>query len=255
MLQKYKTDVKTTDKVHFFLALIPEIYIYMFESLLNLFFPKSCAGCESFLLSGENVICTQCRHEVPLTNHHKIEENEIFQKFYGRIPLEYGSALFYFHKKGIVQEMIHKLKYKGHIEIGATIGEWYAKELKDLEPMKKIDLIIPVPLHRKRLRQRGYNQVEGFGKAISESLSIPYNDEILFRKRHTKTQTKKDLLGRADMISTVFDVNFTEEHLGKHFLLIDDVLTTGSTLESCSRALLKIPNAKISIVCMAMAHS
>ncbi len=227
----------------------------MLSYLLNLFFPKSCAGCKSILLSEEKVICTQCRHEIPLTNHHKIEENEIFQKFYGRIPLEFGSALFYFHKKGIVQEMMHQLKYKGQEEIGETIGNWYSDDLKNLEKIQNIDFIIPVPLHKKRLRERGYNQVESFGKALSANLSIPYENELLHRKLYTKTQTKKDLLGRADVISTVFDVSFSEKHQGKHFLLVDDVMTTGSTLEACSKAILKIPNAKISIVCMAMAHN
>ncbi|MGL2965527.1 ComF family protein [Flavobacterium sp. XGLA_31] len=227
----------------------------MLKHLLNLFFPKSCVGCHSFLLTDEKVLCTQCRHEIPLTNHHLMAQNEVMQKFYGRIPLEFGSALFYFHKKGIVQEMIHQLKYKGHEDISDMVGCWYASELKDLEQMQHIDYIIPVPLHKKRLRERGYNQVEGFGKSLSAKLDIPYDDQLLFRKLHTKTQTKKDLLGRADVISTVFDVNYTEEHHGKHFMLIDDVITTGSTLEACSRALLKIPDVKISIVCMAMAHS
>ncbi len=226
----------------------------MIRHLINLFFPKSCAGCHSFLLSAEKVICTQCRHEIPLTNHHKIEENEVIQKFYGRIPLEYGSALFYFHKKGIVQEIIHKLKYNGQEEIGRVIGNWYSEELQHLEQIKKIDYIVPVPLHKTRLRQRGYNQVEGFGKALSSKLEIPYNNELLYRKLYTKTQTKKDFLGRADMISTAFDVSFSKDYHGKHFLLIDDVITTGSTLEACSRAILKIPNAKISVVCMAMSH-
>ena len=227
----------------------------MWNDLLNLFFPKSCAGCHSILLRDEKVICTQCRHEIPLTNHHKIKENEVIQKFYGRIPLEYGSALFYFHKKGIVQEMIHKLKYKGQEEIGEIVGEWYSEELQKLEEIKSIDYIIPVPLHKKRLRERGYNQVESFGQSLSSKLKIPYDNQLLYRKLYTKTQTKKDLLGRADVISTVFDVSFSEDYHGKHFLLIDDVLTTGSTLEACSRAILKIPNAKISIVCMAMSHN
>ncbi|HNP32657.1 MAG TPA: ComF family protein [Flavobacterium sp.] len=227
----------------------------MLQNLLNLFFPKACAGCESFLLNDEIVLCTQCRHEIPLTNHHKIPENEVMQKFYGRIPLEYGSALFYFHKKGIVQEMIHKLKYKGQEQIGETIGNWYSEELKNLQQLKDIDFIIPVPLHKKRFHERGYNQVAGFGKTLSSNLEIAYDDTLLYRKLYTKTQTKKDLLGRADMITSVFDVDFSENHKGKHFLLVDDVLTTGSTLEACSRALLKIPNSKISIVCMAMAHN
>jgi ComF family protein len=226
----------------------------MINHLINLFFPKSCAGCHAFLLTDELVICTQCRHEIPLTNHHKIEQNEVVQKFYGRIPLEFGASLFYFHKKGIVQEMMHKLKYKGQEEVGETIGNWYAEELKNLEQIKTIDYIIPVPLHKKRLRERGYNQVAGFGKAMSKNLNIPYEDQLLQRKLYTKTQTKKDLLGRIEVIDKVFDVAFSEYHHGKHFLLIDDVITTGSTLEACSRALLKIPDAKISIVCMAMSH-
>lgn len=227
----------------------------MLHYLLNLFFPKSCAGCHSILLSDEKVICTQCRHEIPLTNHHLIPENEVMQKFYGRMPLEFGAALFYFHKKGIVQEMIHLLKYKGHVEISELVGEWYGATLKDIQIFEQIDYIIPVPLHKKRLKERGYNQVEGFGKALSKQIEIPYEDQLLVRKLHTKTQTKKDLLGRADVIDTVFEACYTETHKDKHFLLIDDVITTGSTLEACSKALLKIPGAKISIVCMAMAQS
>lgn len=227
----------------------------MWNHLVNLFFPKSCAGCHAILLSDEKVICTQCRHEIPLTNHHNIEENEIFQKMYGRIPIEFGAALFYFHKKGIVQEMMHQLKYKGNQEIGTIVGDWYASELKDLQPMQNIDYIIPVPLHKRRFRERGYNQVTTFGKALAKRLNIPYEESVLQRKLYTKTQTKKSLLGRADINKTIFEVTFSENHHDKHFLLIDDVMTTGSTLEACSRELLKIPNAKISIVCMAMAHS
>ena len=238
-----------------FIILCKKNNFFMWNHLLNLFFPRACTGCQAFLLADEKVLCTVCRHEIPLTNHHLIEQNEVMQKFYGRIPLEFGAALFYFHKKGIVQEMIHQLKYKGQEAVSETVGNWYASELRNLEVMQHIDYIIPVPLHKKRLRERGYNQVEGFGKALSAQLNIVYDDQLLYRKLHTKTQTKKDLLGRADVISTVFDVHFSETHHGKHFLLIDDVITTGSTLEACSRALLKIPNAKISIVCMAMAHS
>jgi ComF family protein len=227
----------------------------MFESIINLFFPKVCSGCSSFLLSNENVICTICRHDIPLTNHHLNPENDAFKKFYGRIPVIHTSALFYFHKKGIVQELIHNLKYKGHEEIGAILGEWYAEDLKNIDLLQSADEIIPVPLHRRKLKERGYNQVTAFGKALSSGLNIDYNDSILIRNVYSKTQSKKNLLGRTEGIETIFDVAFTEKDHNKHFLLIDDVITTGSTLEACSRALLKIPGAKISIVCMAMAQS
>jgi len=227
----------------------------MFNSLINLFFPKVCAGCKSFMGDNEYIICTVCRHELPLTNHHLDSENEAFKKFYGRIPVEHVSALLYFHKKGTVQEMIHCLKYKGHEEIGSFLGEWYASDLKDCAVAKDVDVIIPVPLHKKRLKERGYNQVINFGVALSENFKIPLDNAILKRKVYSKTQSKKNLLGRTEGIETVFDVSFSEENTNKHFLLIDDVLTTGATLEACSKALLKIPGARVSIVCMAMAHS
>jgi len=238
-----------------YLLLRKKITFFMFKHLINLFFPKSCAACASFLLAEEIVICTGCRHKLPLTNHHLMEENEVVKKFYGRIPLEFGGALFYFHKKGMVQEMIHKLKYKGHEEIGEMAGNWYSGELKTVEQLKSADYIIPVPLHKKRLRERGYNQVAQFGMTLSANLNIPYNDSVLIRKVYAKTQSQKNLLGRIDIAETTFDVVFDESFHGKHFVLIDDVITTGATLESCSRALLKIPNVKISIVCMAMTHN
>ncbi|MFV5687561.1 ComF family protein [Flavobacterium sp. ZT3R25] len=227
----------------------------MFKSVLNLFFPKVCSGCSSFLVVNENVICTVCRHDIPLTNHHLNPENDAFKKFYGRIPVIHTSALFYFHKKGIVQELIHNLKYKGHEEIGTILGEWYAEDLKNIRLLKTVDEIIPVPLHRRKLKERGYNQVTAFGKALSSSLNLDYNDSLLIRNVYSKTQSKKNLLGRSEGIETIFDVSFTEKDHHKHFLLIDDVITTGATLEACSHALLKIPGIKISIICMAMAQS
>ncbi|MBP6183078.1 ComF family protein [Flavobacterium sp.] len=227
----------------------------MFESIINLFFPKVCFGCSSFLVTNENVICTVCRHDIPLTNHHLNPENDAFKKFYGRIPVLHTSALFYFHKKGIVQELIHNLKYKGHEEIGTILGEWYTEDLKTIELLQSVDEIIPVPLHPKKLKERGYNQVTAFGKALSSGLNLVYNDSLLIRNVYSKTQSKKNLLGRTEGIETIFDVSFTEKDHHKHFLLIDDIITTGATLEACSYALLKIPGAKISVICMAMAQS
>jgi ComF family protein len=206
-------------------------------------------------MKNENVVCTLCRHDIPITNHHLNPENEAFKKFYGRIPLEYASALLYYHKKGIVQELIHKLKYKGHENIGTFLGNWYAGELKEIAILRTADIIIPVPLHKRKFRERGYNQVTTFGLAIANELAIPYIDSILFRTVYSKTQSQKNLLGRSEGIEAIFDVDYNEKDHGKHYLLIDDVLTTGATLEACSKALLKIPGVKVSIVCMAMAQS
>ena len=227
----------------------------MFKSIINLFFPKCCSGCDAILLANEVVICSVCRHTIPLTNHHLLVENEVFKKFYGRIAVEHASAFLYFHKKGIVQQLIHNLKYKGHEEIGTILGDWYSYDLREIIQNLNADEIIPVPLHPKKQKERGYNQVKTFGKSLSERLNLNYNENILFRKVYSKTQSQKNLLGRSENIESIFDVHFNEEHHNKHYILIDDVITTGATLEACARALLKIPGAKISIICMAMAQS
>jgi len=227
----------------------------VFNYIIDLFFPKVCAGCHTILITNETVFCTNCRHELPLTQYHLDPKNEAVKKFYGKIAIEHASALLYFNKKGIVQELIHNLKYKGHEEIGTVLGNWYVEDLKELILETPFDVVIPVPLHPKKFRERGYNQVTTFGKALAKGLKINYNDTLLYRKKYSKTQSKKNLIGRSENIENIFDVLFTAENQNKHFLIVDDVLTTGATLEACSKALLKIPGAKISIVCMAMAHS
>lgn len=226
----------------------------MLKSLIDLFFPETCGGCDALLLAGEKAICIRCRHTIPMTNHHLIRENEAFNKFYGKLPVEFVAAMCYFHKKGIVQEMIHKLKYKGCEEIGKAIGSWYGDDLKKIGILQSVDEIIPVPLHRKRLKERGYNQIATFGQSLAESLGKHYNDKLLVRNVYSKTQTGKNRLGRSANSQSVFDVDFSEKAHRKHYLIVDDVLTTGATLEACGRAIAKIPGARISIVCIAMSH-
>ena len=159
--------------------------------------------------------------------------------------------MLYFHHKGIVRNLIHNLKYKNHQEIGSLLGKWYSKDLKTVSQIKTVSEIIPVPLHKKRLEERGYNQVTTFCEALSKELEIPYNPNLLYRSRYSKTQTKKDKENRKDIANSLFDVNFNEADHNKHFLLVDDVMTSGATLEACAKALLKIPNCKISIVTIA----
>jgi ComF family protein len=131
------------------------------------------------------------------------------------------------------------------------LGKWYAKDLESFAKLKTISEIIPVPLNKKRLEDRGYNQVKTFCEALSSNLKIPYNSSLLYRSQYSKTQTKKDKENRKDITNALFDVNFTEVDNNKHFLLVDDVMTSGATLEACTKALLKIPNSKVSIVTIA----
>jgi ComF family protein len=227
----------------------------MLKSLVNLLFPKTCSGCSASLLENESVLCTACRHEMPFTLHHLTAENEMYKRFYGRLPLEYASSMVYFHKKGIVQELIHNLKYRGKEEVGELMGHWYAPDLASVPELQSVTDVIPVPLHTKKLRERGYNQVSKFGMGIAMGMGISYNDTILLRKTYTKTQTSKNLAARAEIIGSAFDVEYSDADHNKHFLLIDDVITTGATLEACGRALLSIPGTRLSIVTIAYAHT
>jgi ComF family protein len=227
----------------------------MLKNLINLLFPKLCAGCNSLLLQNEVLICTNCRHDLPLTQHHLMNNNYIAKKFYGIIPIEFCSAMLYFHKDGIVQNLIHHLKYKNRPEIGTILGNWYANDIREIAKDQKFTTIIPVPLHKKRHKERGYNQVTTFCEALSQNLGIEINDQLLYRKMYSKTQTKKSKEARSEITNTLFDVSITSADHGKHYLLVDDVITSGATLEACARALLKIPDVKISILTIAYTDS
>ncbi|WP_130736336.1 ComF family protein [Flavobacterium sp. J27] len=227
----------------------------MHKNLLKLLFPTLCYGCKDLLLNNEKIICSSCIHDLPLTHHHLLNTNDTMNKFYGIVDLEFAYSMLYFHKEGIVQNLIHQLKYKGKQEIGTYLGLNYALLLKGLKEKHKIDTIIPVPLHPKRLKERTYNQVETFCMALSKELDIPYNNNLLFKNEYSKTQTKKNKFERQVRNKNLFEVRNGSEFKGKHFLLIDDVITTGATLESCAKALLKIPKAKVSVITIAYTQS
>jgi len=221
------------------------------KDILNIFFPEVCLCCNEYLIENEHIICLFCRHDLPLTNFSFEKENLVEKSFFGRIPIEDATALFYFSKKGKVQQLIHELKYKKQQQVGTFIGNWLGDELVESNRFDTIDCIIPVPLHQKKLKIRGYNQVTTFGESLAEKLNTTFNGDVLIKISSTKTQTKKVRFDRWKNVEELFHVenNFALEN--KHILLIDDVITTGSTLEACCKALQKTKGIKISIACMA----
>lgn len=226
----------------------------MIKNLLNLFFPKVCFSCDNLLEENEMYVCTICRHELPLTNFESITDNEVTKRLYGRVQLKYASALLWFSKKGLVQHLIHNLKYKGHEDIGLFLGQWHGEELKLHEGFKTVEVVIPVPLHSRRLRQRGYNQVHKFAEALAVALDCEYNTSVLQKTKATKTQVFKDRIRRWITDEALFVVTEHESLKGKHILLVDDLITTGATLETCANALLKIDGVTISVATMAIAE-
>jgi ComF family protein len=223
----------------------------LLKDLFYLFYPKLCTACEQKLIENETTICTICRHDLPLTNFQDFRENKITEIFYGRILIEKAFSLLFFRKKGITQKLIHDLKYKGNEEIGIFFGNWLGEILNKNNEFKDIDFIIPVPLHPKKLKERGFNQVTKFGEILSTHLKIPFKENYLTRISSTKTQTFKARLERFNNIDTKFLLANHEYFNDKHILLIDDVITTGATLEACAKEFLKSKNCKISILTMA----
>ena len=225
----------------------------MFNAILNLFFPKVCYACSHLLTDNELHICTSCRHNLPVTNFHFENNTTVEKVFYGRVKIEQATALLKFEKKGIVQQLLHNLKYRGHEIIGEVLGKWLGNELKQVEAYNNIDVVIPVPLHKNKLRKRGYNQVTKFGIEIAKTLNAEYIDNILIKTTATKTQVFKKRISRWNNTNEIFTVTNTNLIEGKHILLVDDIITTGATIEACANMLNKAKNINISVATMAIA--
>ncbi len=220
--------------------------------LLWLVYPNLCAACDRPLNSGENCICTFCRFHLPQTYFHLEKDNIVEKHFWGRIPLVKATSFFHYSKGEKVQRLIHRLKYEGQKEIGIFVGQWIGEVLLGIDGFGKADLITPVPLHPSRQSKRGYNQSAVIAQGMSCTLGVPYS-ETLRRNIATTTQTKKHRYERYQNVDNVFEVMNSDLLQGKHIVLVDDVITTGSTLIACSEAILKMPQTSISIVTLAYA--
>ena len=226
----------------------------MFHDFINLLYPQICTTCENVLLKNEKVICTSCLHELPVTNFKADRENPVSKIFYGRITIENATSLLLFEKKGMVQQLIHNLKYRGQEEIGTFLGSWLGRDLQLFEAYQKITAVVPVPLHKLKLKKRGFNQVAKFGQEIAAALHVPYIDTVLVKKSASQTQTLKNRFARSGNIQETFVVENTHQLEHAHILLVDDLVTTGATLEACATKLADIAGIKISIATMAVTH-
>lgn len=218
----------------------------------SILLPPLCFGCNAQLIRGELLLCTVCRHELPITDYNFTEENEIDRIFYGRVRIEKASAFLFFSKIGIVKNLLHYLKYKNQEVIGEFLGNWYAEILANEDALASIDVVVPVPLHPKKQKQRGFNQVEQFGKQLANALNADFVNHILVKTANTKTQTKKTRIGRAQTNQNLYQISNLKLLENKKILLVDDVITTGATIEICALALHQIKGVKIYVATMAM---
>ncbi|TGE14260.1 ComF family protein [Hymenobacter elongatus] len=228
----------------------------LLADFFTLVFPQTCLACSDTLARGETHICTLCRAQLPYTDYHKLAEkdNPLARRFWGKVPLHHALSYLRFLRHGRVQHLLHQLKYQGQREIGEVLGRWYGAELTQQGINQDFDLIIPVPLHRRKRAKRGFNQSDSFAEGLSSGLSVPWSATTLRRTEHTDSQTQKNRAQRWQNVATVFEVAEPEVIIGKRVLVVDDVLTTGATLEACVAVLLAAGCSQVSIATIACAE-
>ena len=229
-------------------------YLYdLWDDFISLLFPRLCYACGNHLMRNENLICTECYVVIPRTNYHTDMDNPVAQLFWGRCMIERAAAFSYYNKGSRIRNLIHNLKYKGIREIGYELGRIYGLSLKSSGFTADIDLIIPVPLHPAKKRIRGFNQSEIISKGIADATGLAVDVKSLSRKTKSATQTKRSRYERWTNVEGIFQVIDPQTIMGRHILLVDDVITTGSTIESCTNELLNVKGVKVSVVALAFA--
>lgn len=219
----------------------------LLKDFISLFFPHCCKICQTPLFELERVLCTKCIATLPYTQFWRHHDNPVAQKFWGHSTIEEACSLLYFRKGDHSRKLIHALKYNNQPEIGEKLGILLGSRIKKSELYKSIDTVIPVPLHAKRLKQRGYNQSQMIAQGIAKSMNIALDADSVIRSLSISTQTKKNRLDRFGNVRSIFTVVAPEKLEGRNILLVDDVITTGATIESCAAEILSATQCKVSI--------
>jgi ComF family protein len=223
------------------------------KDFIDLLYPRTCPTCGQLLSQNEDWLCTACLIDMPESDYWNVATNPVNQIFWGRTKIVFASAYLMFTKGSRYRKLIHNLKYKSDQTSGLKLGEYYGRAIVKASHYPPVDYIIPVPLHPKKQKKRGYNQSACIAKGLSESLYVPVLEDVLLRKVHTKTQTKMNKDERWENVSGAFVIDNTIQIENKHILLVDDVITTGATIEHCATTILSSCNCRVSIACIARA--
>ncbi|MFN8344481.1 MAG: ComF family protein [Spirosomataceae bacterium] len=226
----------------------------VWNDVLDLFYPNPCCACATPLVGNEEVICTQCRLSLPRTNSHLLETPLLTDKFRGKVSIKAVFTFLKFEKRSKVQRILHHLKYNNRPDVGQTLGRLYGQELRAARVHEHLDLLLPVPLHSRKLAQRGYNQSDAIAEGLSESLNVAWSASLLKRTQFTSTQTRKTRMERFENVSGIFEVADSSKIKGKRIGIVDDVVTTGSTLESAIIELLQNGAEEVSVITLAAAY-
>jgi len=223
----------------------------IWQHFSHLFFPHTCAGCGTDNLGLHSPLCIYCVDQLPLTNFHLHEGNPAEKNFWGRLPVQAVSAFCHFTTGSLIQHLLHQLKYKGHKEAGYFLGGLMGHALRASARFDTVDALVPLPLYAARERRRGYNQSQVLCTGMANVMQLPVLQGVINRLSATETQTRKSRMERWKNMEGKFELVNPEAITGKHILLVDDVITTGATLEACGHALLKAGNIQLSIAALA----
>jgi ComF family protein len=224
-----------------------------FDALVHLFLPHHCAGCGSDIMSRQQVLCLSCIDRLPVTQFHRYANNPVEKIFWGRLPLISAASYLYFSKDSLLQKLVHQLKYNGHKELGLFMGRKMGEALLGSWRFDGIDALVPLPLYAARERKRGYNQAALLCQGMADVMQVPVLLNNIRRRVSSETQTRKNRIERWQNMQDKFELQQPHSIRGKHILLVDDVITTGATLEACGQALLTAGNLQLSIMTMAYA--